>query len=163
MLYYPLIDTVRDKGLLLQQSLQSPELADLLTSDIQKADALLVGGGDGFMLETIKKYRTHEKPFFGVNCGTLGFLLNNLPHPHLLPKTLEEMQIITPHLFKVQITQKDDTPHTKYALNDVVLGGNILDYFKFHLETQTDSLTVQGSGLIVTTPLGSSAYRLSNG
>ena len=43
---------------------------------IKKCEIIIVGGGDGFMLHTIKKYYKYKKPFYGINCGTFGFLLN---------------------------------------------------------------------------------------
>ena len=42
----------------------------------KKADIFLVAGGDGFMLNTLKKYYKYKKPFYGINCGSFGFLMN---------------------------------------------------------------------------------------
>ena len=41
-----------------------------------KSDVFVVGGGDGFMLNSIKKNFKYSKPFFGINCGSYGFLMN---------------------------------------------------------------------------------------
>ena len=43
---------------------------------IKNSDVIVVAGGDGFMLKTIKKLYEYKKPFYGVNCGSVGFLLN---------------------------------------------------------------------------------------
>ena len=40
------------------------------------ANIIIIAGGDGFMLHNLKKYYNFEKPFYGINCGTFGFLLN---------------------------------------------------------------------------------------
>ena len=50
----------------------------------QKSKYIIVAGGDGFMLKTLKKYFRFNKPFYGINCGSFGFLMNkyltkNLP------------------------------------------------------------------------------------
>ena len=45
-------------------------------TSLKKADVIIVGGGDGFMLHTLKKLVKYKKPFFGINCGTFGFLMN---------------------------------------------------------------------------------------
>ena len=42
----------------------------------KKSNVIVVAGGDGFMLRTIKKYYRLNKPFYGINCGLIGFLLN---------------------------------------------------------------------------------------
>ena len=43
----------------------------------KKASVIVIAGGDGFMLSNIKKYYKFQKPFYGINCGSIGFLLNN--------------------------------------------------------------------------------------
>jgi len=42
----------------------------------KKSDVIIVSGGDGFMLRTLKKYYKYKKPFYGINSGTIGFLMN---------------------------------------------------------------------------------------
>ena len=46
--------------------------------DVEKADALIVLGGDGFMLHSLHQYLQYNIPFYGMNCGSVGFLLNEL-------------------------------------------------------------------------------------
>ena len=41
-----------------------------------QSNVIVVIGGDGFMLETLKKYQKYKKPFYGMNRGTFGFLMN---------------------------------------------------------------------------------------
>ena len=43
---------------------------------IKNSKVIIVAGGDGFMLKTIKKFYKYNKPFYGINCGSVGFLLN---------------------------------------------------------------------------------------
>ena len=43
---------------------------------VYQSNVIVVIGGDGFMLETLKKYRKYKKPFYGMNRGTFGFLMN---------------------------------------------------------------------------------------
>ena len=42
----------------------------------QKSNVIVVIGGDGFMLQSLKKYQKYEKPFYGMNRGSFGFLMN---------------------------------------------------------------------------------------
>ena len=52
----------------------------------KKSDCFVVAGGDGFMLQTIKKNYKYNKPFYGVNCGTYGFLMNKYQFKNLESK-----------------------------------------------------------------------------
>ena len=45
---------------------------------LKKSNIIIVLGGDGFMLETLKKFYKYKKPFFGINSGNYGFLMNKL-------------------------------------------------------------------------------------
>jgi NAD+ kinase len=45
-------------------------------SNLSKAKIIIVLGGDGFMLQTLKKLYKHKKPFYGINTGNYGFLMN---------------------------------------------------------------------------------------
>ena len=42
----------------------------------RKSDVIVVVGGDGFMLQILKKFQKYNKPFYGMNRGTFGFLMN---------------------------------------------------------------------------------------
>ena len=46
------------------------------TSSLQKSEIIIVIGGDGFMLQTLKKFHKFKKPFYGINSGDYGFLMN---------------------------------------------------------------------------------------
>ncbi len=43
----------------------------------KKSTHIIIGGGDGFMLNSLKKLYKYNKPFYGINCGSYGFLMNN--------------------------------------------------------------------------------------
>ena len=49
----------------------------------KKCDVIVVCGGDGFMLLTLKKFYKFNKPFYGINCGNLGFLLNKFKYKYI--------------------------------------------------------------------------------
>ena len=50
----------------------------------KKSDVIIVSGGDGFMLRTLKKYYKYKKPFYGINSGTIGFLMNKFQKKNLV-------------------------------------------------------------------------------
>ena len=47
------------------------------------SECIVVAGGDGFMLNTLKKYYRLKKPFYGINCGSYGFLMNSYQNKNL--------------------------------------------------------------------------------
>ena len=53
---------------------------------LSEADAIVVLGGDGFMLDILKQYQDLELPFYGINKGTVGFLMNQNQNENLLSK-----------------------------------------------------------------------------
>ena len=60
---------------------------------IKYADCIIVAGGDGFMLQTLKKNYQYNKPFYGINCGTYGFLMNKSDNKDLQIKIKKSKRI----------------------------------------------------------------------
>ncbi len=176
LIYYPVLDTVRERARDIEEKIKLKLIEWLkITDNIEEANAILVWWWDGFMLDTVKKYYDFDKSpeenklFFGVNCWTLWFLLNSIDYKDI-PKTLEDLEIVKAHLMKVEIIKNDASKpawqfvrEIKYALNDVVVWWNMLDYFKFDLSSQQINKRFHWSWLIISTAMWSSAYRLNNG
>ena len=74
---------------------------------IKKSDCIVVAGGDGFMLRTLKKYYKFKKPFYGINCGTIGFLMNKFVSSNL-EKIIKKTKnfVINPLEVKILTTNK---------------------------------------------------------
>jgi NAD+ kinase len=126
-----------------------------------KAKVIVVGGGDGYMLSSLKKYLTFNKPFYGINCGTYGFLMNNFNKDDLEKKIFLSKKIYIRPLNIVAQTNK--FKKKILAINEVSL---------FRQSRQTVSLNLKigkkvilkklvGDGILVSTPAGSTAYNLS--
>lgn len=79
-----------------------------------------------------------------------------------IPLHLNDIDKVRAPLMKVEILKTDTQTDIKYALNDVVVGGNLLDYYKFHITSSELDKRFHGTGVMVSTALGSSAYRLNN-
>jgi len=120
------------------------------------------------MLDVMKKYYDFNKTpqenklFFGVNCWTLWFLLNDIHELKHVPKTRDEIDIIKGPIMQVNILKKNMQEEIKFAINDVVVWGNVLDYFKFYINGPTTKEEFYGTGIMVSTAMGSSAYWLNN-
>lgn len=144
------------------QLIKSFLIKKIKQQEFKKPNLIIVIGGDGFMLETLKRNKHSKKFFYGINSGNFGFLMNkfsskniigNLTNPNLISISPLEMTVI--NKFK-QIKKS-------LAINEV----SVLRQSK-----QTALLSIkQGSkviikklvsdGVLVSTPAGSTAYNLS--
>ncbi len=124
------------------------------------ADAVLVFGGDGTVLETVRALRGREVPILGVNLGNLGFLtaLERSATAEDVEALLQNGVACRLMLLKATLDGSD----IGYALNDVVLRSEVFKPIRFDLFVDgayQDSY--HGDGLIISTPAGSTAYSLS--
>ena len=119
-------------------------------------------GGDGFMLKNLKKYYKFNKPFYGVNCGTFGFLMNNSNIDYLERKILKSKKTTISSL-SVNCSYGNGLKKKLIAINEISI---------FRQSKQTASLNISvgkkqiikkliGDGVLVSTPAGSTAYNLS--
>jgi len=126
------------------------------------ANVIIVAGGDGFMLQNLKKFYKFQKPFYGINCGTFGFLMNKYGYKYLEKKIINSKKI-TINPLKVKAIDINKKKKTSIAINEISL---------FRQSKQTANLTVKigkkiiikkliGDGILVATPAGSTAYNLS--
>ena len=65
-----------------KSQLLKKRLKNLKKYSIKKCNTIIVAGGDGFMLRSLKKYYNFQKSFYGVNCGSVGFLMNKTKRFH---------------------------------------------------------------------------------
>ena len=128
----------------------------------KKSDCFVVAGGDGFMLQTIKKNYKYNKPFYGVNCGTYGFLMNKYQFKNLESKIKKSKQIII-NPIKILATSYKNKKINLIAINEASL---------FRQSRQTASIQIIenkkmilkkliGDGILISTPAGSTAYNYS--
>ena len=127
----------------------------------KRLNLVIVIGGDGFMLQTLKKYQKYNKPFYGMNSGTFGFLMNKFKSRNIKKYiSKSKLVVISPLQAKIKIKNKIKTA---FAINDVSL---------FRQSRQTASIQIQNGnkniikklisdGVIISTPAGSTAYNLS--
>ncbi|RZI46231.1 NAD kinase [Candidatus Finniella inopinata] len=129
----------------------------------EDADILVVLGGDGFMLRTLHTYQPLNKPAYGINCGTVGFLMNDQPSsPHQLLKRVEQAVSTPLHPLKMTAYSAEGV-FIHHAINEVSLLRETHQAAKIRIiinNVERLPLFV-GDGLIVATPAGSTAYNLS--
>jgi len=129
---------------------------------IKTSNLILVIGGDGFMLQSLKKLYNHKKPFYGINSGNYGFLMNKFSENNLLKNLKKNNKIVVPAL-EMKVVNKFNTIKKAIAINEVSI---------LRQSRQTSSLMVKNGkktiikklvsdGVLVSTPAGSTAYNLS--
>ena len=123
---------------------------------------VFVIGGDGFMLETLKKNKNSNKNFYGINSGNYGFLMNKFSSKDIA-KNLKNSKMISISPLEMFVTTKDNKIKKSIAINEVSV---------LRQSRQTASLSIMSGtkyiikklvsdGVLVSTPAGSTAYNLS--
>ncbi|MEM8936633.1 MAG: NAD kinase [Pseudomonadota bacterium] len=126
------------------------------------ADVIVAIGGDGFMLETLRAYMDKDTPIYGVNCGTVGFLMNPLNIARL-GDNIDSAESAIIHPLTMSAETIDGRIETARAINEVSL-------FRQTRQSATITISVNGQirmeslicdGVLLATPAGSTAYNLS--
>jgi NAD+ kinase len=141
--------------------------ADADSADV-KADVAIVLGGDGSILRAAHLMGERQIPIVGVNLGKLGFLadLQLDEVPALLPGICAGQYAIVQHLmFNCQVKRRDAAHCAMLGLNEVaVLAGPPFNMLEVDLYVDSELVTTYScDGLIVATPVGSTAHSLSAG
>ena len=127
-----------------------------------KADVIVALGGDGFILETLHRYMNSGIPIYGMNRGTVGFLMNPFDIENLEQRLTKAIPIRLRPL-KMTTTTLSGEQHTARAINEVSL-------LRQTRQAAHVQITVDGKerlpllicdGIMVATPAGSTAYNLS--
>jgi len=127
-----------------------------------KADVIVVLGGDGFMLRSLHKYLHRGVPIFGMNRGSIGFMMNAYKEISLLQR-LERAEQISLHPLKMDCVDTKGRRHSALAINEVSLLRQTRQAAKLRIsvdgQLRMEELICDGA--LVATPAGSTAYNLS--
>lgn len=127
-----------------------------------KADVIVALGGDGYMLRTLHKYLHLKKPVFGMNRGSVGFLMNEYREDDLLER-LERVSPFEIHPLRMEATAKGGKVHEAIAFNEVSLFRETGQ--AAHIRVSVDDVVrleeMVCDGLLISTPAGSTAYNMS--
>ena len=129
---------------------------------INDSDVLLVLGGDGFMLASLKKYQKYQLPFYGMNKGNRGFLLNKFDEKDLINK-INKSKIAELHPLEMYARNKNGKVKTAIAVNEVSVFRETRQAAKLEIkiDNKIRMKEVTCDGVLVATPAGSTAYNLS--
>jgi len=128
----------------------------------EQADIVVALGGDGFMLETLHRTLPNHRPVYGMNRGSVGFLMNSYDEEGLLERVAAaEQAVIHPLVMKAR--DAAGTVHEVMAINDVSLLRQTYQTAKLRIlidgKVRMAELTCDGA--LVCTPAGSTAYNFS--
>ena len=130
--------------------------------DFKTADYIVALGGDGFMLQTLHLCQNLRAPVYGMNRGTVGFMMNAY-EINALPLRLAnaEQQIINPLIMKATLV--DGKVETALAINEVSLlrAGPQAAKLKIWVDNRQRMEELVCDGVLVATPAGSTAYNYS--
>jgi len=134
----------------------------------EKADLLVVAGGDGTILSVADKLGDASPPIFGINVGSLGFLTTASSQAFReAVGSIAQGKITFSHrtLLEVLLHGGEEKPTPMIALNDAVFSrGELSRLIRLHTRVNGEPLTeFNADGLIIATPTGSTAYSLSAG
>ena len=161
-----LLDFLRQQHGLEVPSFRSPD--DFDPAPDEPLDLVVTLGGDGTILRTCRQLGQHQRPMLGVNLGRLGFLADLAPAEfrESFPRFLaREYQVVHHLMFSCRWSGANGATQTWLGLNEVaVLTGGALCLLRILLEIDGERVTEYScDGLIVSTPVGSTAHSLAAG
>jgi NAD+ kinase len=129
---------------------------------IEDADIVVALGGDGFLLQTLRETMGSGKKVYGMNRGTIGFLMNEF-RVSGLPERIEAAVAETIRPLEMQATTSDGATVSALAINEVALWRQNFQTAKIRIsvDDQVRLEELSCDGVMVATPAGSTAYNLS--
>ena len=137
-------------------------LKKIQNSEFKNKKMVIVIGGDGFMLQTLKRYYKYKKPFYGINSGDYGFLMNKFNEKKIL-KNLSKTDSIKISPLQMSVKNKFNKIKKSIAINEVSILRQSRQAASISIRNGSKYIIkkLRGDGLLVCTPAGSTAYNLS--
>ena len=127
-----------------------------------KSNLIIVIGGDGFMLKTLKKNKSSSNFFYGINSGNYGFLMNKFS-PKDTIKNLNKAKMITISPLEMSVKNKQGVLRKSIAINEVSILRQSRQAATLSIKSGSKIIIKKliSDGVLVSTPAGSTAYNLS--
>ena len=146
---------------------QSIKIKNLLIKKIKNSqyvdsNLIIVIGGDGFMLETLKKNQNSKKKFYGINSGNYGFLMNKFSHNNII-KNLSNANMISISPLEMIVKNKNSQIKKSLAINEVSVLRQSRQAALLSIDQGQKTIIKKlvSDGVLISTPAGSTAYNLS--
>ena len=127
-----------------------------------KKNLIIVIGGDGFMLQTMKKNKNSLKLFYGINSGNYGFLMNKFSSKNTI-KNLTKAKMISISPLEMIVNNKQGLTKKSLAINEVSILRQSRQAANISIKNGSKIIIKKliADGVLVSTPAGSTAYNLS--
>ena len=137
------------------------KLVDVNSLDVD-CDALVVLGGDGMMLKVLHRFLEKNIPIYGMNRGSVGFLMNPYNEDNLLERLANTVSV-TLHPLEMKVVTSTGEKHTALAINEVSLlrETNQAAKIRISVDDQERLDCLVCDGILVSTPAGSTAYNFA--
>lgn len=130
---------------------------------VSEAKIIVALGGDGTMLEVLRESVDHAAPVYGINCGTVGFLMNPLGDVDELPQRIATADRATINPLEMEAHTVGGDVHRAAAINEIALLRETRQTARIAISVNGESRMPQliCDGVLLSTPAGSTAYNLS--
>tara|TARA_B100000787_G_scaffold165933_1_gene150466 strand:+ start:42 stop:821 length:780 start_codon:yes stop_codon:yes gene_type:complete len=137
-------------------------IKQIKTTTLKKSEIIIVLGGDGFMLQTLKKLYKFKKPFYGINSGNYGFLMNKFSSENFF-KNLKNSHNIKVYPLQMTVKTKGNAIKKSIAINEVSILRQSKQASSISITSNKKNIikNLISDGVLVSTPAGSTAYNLS--
>ena len=153
--------------ILFDNTKQSKKIKSYLDHNIKnvslnRCNLIIVIGGDGFMLSSLKKYNKYKKPFYGINAGSYGFLMNKFSSKNTIRNLSKAKQVsISP--LEMSVKNKYNKTKKSIAINEVSILRQSRQTASLEISNGSQKIIKKlvSDGVLISTPAGSTAYNMS--
>ena len=153
--------------ILFDNTKQSKKIKNYLDHNIKnvslgRCNLIIVIGGDGFMLSSLKKYNKYKKPFYGINAGSYGFLMNKFSSKNTIRNLSKAKQVsISP--LEMIVKNKYNKTKKSIAINEVSILRQSRQTASLEISNGSQKIIKKlvSDGVLISTPAGSTAYNMS--
>ena len=144
------------------QKIKSSLIKNLDKNKIKKSNVVIVIGGDGFMLQTLKNNRNSKKLFYGLNSGNYGFLMNKFSHKNTI-NNINKSDMISISPLEMVVKNNKNKTRKNIAINEVSILRQSRQAASLSINYGSKKIIKElvSDGVLVCTPAGSTAYNLS--
>ena len=134
----------------------------LKKTKLKKSNRIIVIGGDGFMLQTLKRNKKSKGLFYGVNSGNYGFLMNKFSSKNFI-KNFIKSKIVSISPLEMTVKNNKNITNKHIAINEVSILRQSRQAASLSISHGSKQVIKElvSDGVLVSTPAGSTAYNLS--